>query len=283
MALETRAYAKINLGLAVLRRREDGYHDIETVFHRINLFDRLTFELADAISVKSSSDEIPPEKGNLCFEAATLLREHCGLARGVAITLEKCIPVGAGLGGGSSDAASTLLALRDLWSIHIDDVALSVLALRLGSDVPYFLKDGSALAHGRGEVLEHFSLRLPYAILVCNPGIHVATKWAYGKVVPHADQQRPAFKDLILSNLESPERLSGLLTNDFEPPVFQEFPVIGNLKQRLLQEGASLALMSGSGSTVFGLFRKEETAAALGERLSKNGYVVSLTAPMFTL
>lgn len=283
MALETRAYAKINLGLAVLRRREDGYHDIETVFHRVNLFDRLTFELADTISVKSSSDEIPRDKGNLCFEAANLLREHCGLARGVTITLEKSIPVGAGLGGGSSDAASTLLTLRELWGIRIDHEILSVLALRLGSDVPYFLRDGSALAHGRGEILEHFPLRLPYAILVCNPGIHVATKWAYGKVVPHADLQRPSFKDLILSNLDSPGRLSEVLTNDFETPVFREFPVIGTLKQRMLQEGASLALMSGSGSTVFGLFRNEETAAALAERLSENGYRVSLTAPMFSL
>ncbi len=282
MPLQSRAYAKINLGLSVVRRRVDGYHDIETVFHRIDLFDLLTFERHDSIVLKADSAEVPTDDRNLCYRAVLLLREYLGIRKGVAITLTKRIPVGAGLGGGSSDAATTLRALISLWSVSVPEADLAAMALRLGSDVPYFLNNGSAVAQGRGEILEYFSLMLPAAILVVNPGIHVSTQWAYNRLSPPLARPRASLKRTLLDNLPHPSNLTDCISNDFEEVVFREYPAIGKLKQEMISEGAAFALMSGSGSTVYGLFPEEDEAARLGERLKHRGFLVSLTAPMFT-
>ncbi len=282
MPLQTRAYAKINLGLSVVRRRPDGYHDIETVFHRIDLYDRLTFEEGDEILLRTGSAEIPGDERNLCYRAAALLREYLGHRKGVVITLDKRIPVGAGLGGGSSDAATTLRSLVSLWNVSVPDDDLATMALKLGSDVPYFLNFGSALAKGRGEILEYFQLMLPYAILVANPGIHVSTPWAYSQISPPREQHHESLKCTLLDNLDTPSELARRLRNDFEDVVFREFPAVGRLKQEMISAGASFALMSGSGSTVYGLFREERKARLLGKHLADSGLLVSITAPMFT-
>ena len=282
MPLHSRAYAKINLGLFVVRRRGDGYHDIETVFHRIDLFDRLTFEVRDNVELRTSSDAIPADERNLCYRAATLLREQFGVRKGAAIVLEKNIPVGAGLGGGSSDAAATLLALAKLWELPIDERAMAALALRLGSDVPYFLKEGSAEAGGRGEILEYFPLALPSTILVVNPGIHVSTQWAYSQIEVRNEGPTHHLKEALLANRHSTSRLITSIRNDFEEPVFREFPAVGALKHDLFDAGASFALMSGSGSTVYGLFDKAESAQVLAERFRQRGFTVSITPPLFS-
>jgi 4-diphosphocytidyl-2-C-methyl-D-erythritol kinase len=281
MILHARAYAKINFGLYVLRRREDGYHDIATVFHRINLYDSLAFEDADEIALRSTSADIPLGEDNLCWRCARALWQALGTDRGVTITLDKAIPVGAGLGGGSSDAAATLKALPRLWGVPASPALLHEIALSVGSDVPYFLHDGSAIGCGRGEQLEYFTLRLPYAVLVCNPGIHVATGWAYRQV--HGDLNRtvPDLKQAMLE-WSTPGAQATVLANDFEGPVFQEFPLIGALKQEILDAGARMALMSGSGSTVFGLFEDPARAAILAEQFRARGLTVSLTGPLFT-
>ncbi len=282
MPLHARAYAKINLGLLVVRRREDGYHDIETIFHRIDLFDRLTFEPDERIVIQADRTEVPEDERNLCYRAALLLRERLGVRHGARITIEKHIPVGAGLGGGSSDAASTLLALTELWGAEVNEADLASVALHLGSDVPYFLRSGTAQAVGRGEILEYFPLELPYTILVVNPGIHISTSWAYGRITPGIRRPAISLKLALQQGVEAPERLTGFLRNDFEDVVFREHPAVGKLKQEILAGGAAFASMSGSGSTVYGLFRNDRDAAVLGELFSHRGFAVSLTAPLFT-
>ena len=178
------AYAKINIGLYVVERRPDGFHNIETVFHRIAIADALSLTPAGEIRVSSSSPDAPSDNTNICFKAAALLQAHLKTSQGVHIHIEKQVPVGAGLGGGSADAACVLRQLPALWGATVPEESLRTMALQLGSDVPYFLSPGSAVAGGRGELLQYFTLDVPYTILLCNPGIHVATGWAYGRITP---------------------------------------------------------------------------------------------------
>jgi len=273
-----RAYAKINLGLHVLEKRPDGYHNIETVFHRINLFDTISFDSSPTIAITSSSTIVPRDERNICFKAASLLRELWGIHEGVRISIQKNIPVGAGLGGGSSDAATVLLHLPAFWRHTASDNLLHSLAIQLGSDVPYFLERGSALAKGRGESLEYFSFDVPYTILLCNPGIHVSTAWAYQHVKPA--RSSVDLKDLVVRGMENPSALSGL-TNDFEETVFKEHQVIGQIKQTMLHSGAVCSLMSGSGSSVYGLFPSRKDVETCEGILRQRGYFVSMTAPHF--
>ena len=277
------AYAKINLGLRVLERRPDGFHNIETIFHRIALSDRLTFEPADDIQVVSSDAAAPGDQTNLCYRAALLLRELTGSRSGVRITLEKQIPVGAGLGGGSSDAATVLKHLPRFWQTTVDPARMLGAALRLGSDVPFFLRNQSAHALGRGEILEYFPLTLPYTILLCSPAIPVSTAWAYSQITP-----RPAgktegkdLKGILMQGIAQPDVLRAELVNDFEPAVFAAHPEIAAVKKTILDAGALFALMSGSGSSFYGLFSDASSASRTAAGFQKQGYRVSLTPPGF--
>jgi 4-diphosphocytidyl-2-C-methyl-D-erythritol kinase len=276
-----RAYAKINLGLLVLNRRPDGYHDIATIFHRVNLFDQIALEPSDTLSISTDSPDVPRDDGNICLKAALLLREHLGSAAGVRIRLSKQIPVGAGLGGGSSDAAAVLTSLPRFWGSSPGPGIMSELALRLGSDVPFFLSPGSAFARGRGEILEYMDLDIPYAILLCNPGIHVSTAWAYGQVTPSAIADAAAMKQCVLEFIGNPALLARVLRNDFEPAVFREHPEIGALKQTMLDRGALFASMSGSGSSVYGFFEDPARAGKMAEELKGKGRLLSITPPHF--
>src|SRR5437867_6634005 len=180
--LDIRAYAKINLGLRILRKREDGYHEIETVFHRVNIFDEIRLSPSTGISLTCNDPDIPVNDDNLCMRAASALRDKYAVGKGVHIELKKTIPAGAGLGGGSSDAASTLLGLNQLWKLHLDRENLEPLALRIGSDIPYFLHEGSAYATGRGEKLEDIGIDIPCWIVLVYPKIQISTAWAYQNV-----------------------------------------------------------------------------------------------------
>jgi 4-diphosphocytidyl-2-C-methyl-D-erythritol kinase len=274
------AYAKINLGLFVLTKRADGYHDIATVLHRVNVRDGLTLAPSDAIEVLSDDPAAPGDPQNICFKAALALRELCGTNAGVRITLRKGIPVGAGLGGGSADAASVLRHLPSMWSCGVDDARLRTLALRLGSDVPFFLGKGSAVAHGRGEVLEYFPLDIPYTILLCNPMINVSTPWAYGQVHPRGPMTVD-LRSLLLEGMRDPSLLDRYLQNDFEPAVFAEYPRIASLKKTMIDRGAAYASMSGSGSTVYGLFHDALAAKGVADLCTAGGFKVFLTPPHF--
>ncbi len=248
--------AKINLGLRVLRKRSDGYHDIETLFYPVPWTDILEVILAKdgEFSFSATGFPIPgTQQQNLCVRAYERLREQ-GLRVGpVKIHLHKQIPTGSGLGGGSSDAAFTLNALNKLFDLGLEAPELALQAAALGSDCPFFLWNTPAFATGRGEVLTPapVSLKGMFLVLVIPP-VSVSTSFAYSKVKP-AVPEIP-LQEIILKH--RPEEWKRVLVNDFEEPVFREFPAIGEVKERLLELGAVYASMSGSGSAVYGLFRE---------------------------
>jgi len=279
--MKVRAYAKINIGLHVLGKRPDGYHNIETVFRLINLYDELEMVQADqGIHFSSNSDELPSDGTNLCLRAAILLRDLTGCHTGVEMTLTKRIPIGAGLGGGSSDAAAVLTGLTKLWSLDINADELQTISGTLGSDVPFFFSGQTAYATGRGETLERIELLLPYWILVATPQFHVSTAWAYSTIKPYPTQKRPNLKELLSSSVGNLATLRRDLANDFEETVFEKYPEIPKLKAALLSGGAEVALMSGSGSSVFGFFSDPEKATELAVSLSSQ-YFISVTEPQF--
>ena len=275
-----KAYAKINLGLRVIRKREDGFHDIETIFHRINLFDELTLEPSPkAISITCSNPSVPADENNLCWKAVETLRSALGTGKGAAIHLKKNIPIGAGLGGGSSDAAAVLLSLPTLWNTPVDASTLAGIAMQIGSDVPFFLHNRSAYAEGRGERLQFISLALPYWILLVTPPIHISTAWAYRELSrgTRYDVQPAKFYDGATCKVA---RISTLMQNDFEDVVFPIHPEVAEIRKQLLAQGATFALMSGSGSSVFGLFEDVAAADNAGKFFRKK-YPISLTEPHF--
>lgn len=265
-ALRRQAPAKINLGLHVLRRRADGYHDVETVLVPIAWQDRLTVEPAHRFRFTCSDAGLPTDDRNLCVRAARALAVHAGIEPRGALRLDKRVPHGAGLGGGSSDAAHTLRLLADFWQLEVPAEALHGLAAGLGSDVAFFLRDEALLATGRGEVLEPLAAeayRLPFDLTVVMPPVQVSTAAAYALVRPSGDG-RPDLRAVVRSN--DLARWRRELVNDFEEPVLAGHPAIGRAKQRLLDAGAGYAALSGSGAAVFGVFeRGEEARAAAAE------------------
>lgn len=276
------AYAKINIGLYVVERRPDGFHNIETVFHRIGIADVLRLEPAATIRVTSSSPEAPSDQTNICYKAAAVLQTHLGMTQGVHIHIEKHVPVGAGLGGGSADAACVLRELPGLWKGAVPEAMLRAMALKLGSDVPYFLSPGSAVAAGRGELLTYFDLDVPYSILLCNPGIHVATGWAYGQITPGTGGKPADLVAVVREGMRDPAVLREQLRNDFEPVVFKAHPEVRAVKEQMLAAGAVFAMMSGSGSTVYGFFRDEPAAHRCAAPFAAAGYRTFVTPPHFT-
>ena len=278
--MNLRAYAKINIGLRILGKRSDGYHDIETIFHQIDMYDELSFDPAETIQLTTSSSEVPRDSKNLCFRAAELLREHTGQSKGVHIGLTKHIPVGGGLGGGSSDAATVLVALNDLWGSGMNLRELESLAARLGSDVPFFVQGGTAVGTSRGEVLDHFELNLPYWILTVTPSIHVSTAWAYSNLKLRTETRDDTLRSWIEKSIANAATLRGHIGNDFEDLVFGTYSKIQELKTRLDGAGAEFTQLSGSGSSVFALFRYEMTAHKAMKEF-RTTYVTSLTAPGF--
>ncbi len=279
--LISKAFAKINLGLRILRKRGDGYHDIETIFHRVNIFDELTFSSSPSITLTCNRPELSQGEDNLCTKAANFLHEAYSVKDGVHIQLTKHIPVGAGLGGGSADAATTLLSLNHFWSLNLDKKSLEAFALQLGSDVPFFLHEGSAYATGRGERLEYFQLDLPYWIVLVFPNVNISTAWAYQKSEIIDQKPKIKIKDTLLENIHRPQRLMTLIQNDFEPLVLRSYPVIAQVKKRLYDLGAEFAQMSGSGSSMYGLFSNEQHVLDAADELKKT-HLVFVTPPHFT-
>ncbi|MBI3193932.1 MAG: 4-(cytidine 5'-diphospho)-2-C-methyl-D-erythritol kinase [Ignavibacteriae bacterium] len=274
------AYAKINIGLRILRKRPDGYHDLETVFHRVNVKDELKFEEAKLVTVNSSHPHLPNERYNLCARAAMLYKRHFGVKKGVSISLKKNIPIGAGLGGGSADAAATLLAINELWNQNYSAEELLPLAATLGSDIPFFLKNESAYATGRGEELLYFKLDIPYWIVVVYPNVHVSTPWAYSQLKVNSEKLKVGLNNILLQHINEPKSWSQTIQNDFEENVFAHHPFIAEVKLNLIESGAVFAQMSGSGSSVYGMFYEEETAKRVVEEMKVN-FPVFLTPPNF--
>lgn len=248
---------KLNLGLHILRKRSDGFHDLETVFYPLPLL--------DALEIIQSEDKNSPllfttsgllvdgnPEDNICYKAYHLLRESFPQLPPVKMHLHKAIPMGAGLGGGSADGAFTLLLLNKKFNLGLRETELIGFALQLGSDAPFFVLNQPCFATGRGEKMEPLPLDLSaYKILIVNPGIHVNTSWAFRQLTPTAN--RPSLKERINQPVE---QWKDLITNDFEGPVSAAYPEIREVKEALYSHGATYAAMSGSGSTLFGLFPK---------------------------
>ena len=245
--------AKINLGLSITAKRKDGYHDITTCMVPIPLHDALEITFADKTSFTSTGFPIPgPEKDNLILKAFKLMRRDFNDLPHVHFHLHKAIPMGAGLGGGSADAAFALTMMNTLFDLHLENWFLEDYAAQLGSDCPFFIENTPKIATGRGEILEDISLDLKgcYLILI-NPNIHIGTKEAYEGVTP-----KPPEHDLG-ATLADRDLWQDRLVNDFEASIFPKHPEIADIKAKLYEMGAFYAAMSGSGSTVFGLFDNE--------------------------
>lgn len=257
------APAKINLSLEIKGRREDGFHEIESLMAPISLADRLTIERGESTGgIQFSCDDSSLSNGddNLVVRAAKLFRKATKIEDGVKITLEKKIPHGAGLGGGSSDAASTLLGLNELFETHLDRKDLIELAAQIGSDVPFFIPGSAAICRGRGEIIEPARVPVSFQLLLVKPEFGVPTPWAYqrwkdSRELPEVDYAAQTFSDLRF-------------VNDLERPVFEKFVLLGYLKTWLRrQPEVGAALLSGSGSTVFAVLHDGVDAEKLAARV----------------
>lgn len=280
--LHRRAPAKINLGLHVLRKRTNGFHDIETVFHRIGWADTVAVGRADVLSLTCSDPELPTGADNLCMEAAQRLAEAFDVDRGAQMHLDKRVPYGAGLGSGSSDAAATLQVLAELWDLDASFGDLHELAAQIGSDVPFFLLDTpAACATGRGEQLTPLSVdgtpfRLDHSVLVVVPPVSVSTPEAYRQVTPR-DANRPDVCKLVASG--DVNRWRDQLRNDFEAPIMQAYAPVAEAQSILQNHGATYVSLSGSGAAVYGLYAATREAKAAREAAERAGFRVHLTAP----
>jgi 4-diphosphocytidyl-2-C-methyl-D-erythritol kinase len=267
--IELHAAAKVNLALEVLGRRTDGYHEIVTVMQGVDLSDRIALQDADALELVTTAPGVPTDASNLALRAATILREAAGVGRGVRITLDKRIPVAAGLGGGSADAAAVLLGLNRFWNLRWPIAKLADAAVKLGMDVAFFLRGRTGFATGRGEKLERVP-GMALALVLVNPRYASSTSEAYGRLTPamYTDGGRARATAAALRSKRL-DRLAGTLYNALETAVAPAQPEIGRMKAALLSAGALGALMSGSGPTVFGVARSLDHARQIRQRIQR--------------
>lgn len=268
-----RAYAKLNIGLFIKGKQSDNFHEIETLLIPIKLFDKITINrIGNDINIKCNNPYILVDDNNLAYRAFQKLKEKYfnKIKGGVEIIIEKNIPIGAGLGGGSSDAAAVLLGVRHLWNLKISDNILKKLASEVGSDAPFFIDCQPSIATGRGEKLKKVRFNVGKWILLVYPDIKVSTAWAYENFnfILTNCAKNVNFAKLIKKNIF---KFKNLILNNLELPVFSRYPVIENIKNDLYEYGAEFALMSGSGSCVYGLFKSKGKVIEVGEKFRKYG------------
>jgi len=274
---EEYARAKINLTLDVLGLREDGYHEVEMIMQTVDLCDRLKFRSRsdEQITIQTNLPYLPVDERNLVYRAAALLRDHCGVKQGVHIDIVKHIPVAAGLAGGSSDAAATLRALNGLWQLGLSVTELTLLGASIGSDVPFCLRGGTALATGRGERIQPLPDALSIWVVLAKPPLSVSTADVYRNYRNELVQRRPDTGRMLHAlQLNKTKMIGRELGNVLESVTFAMHPEVARLKRRMLRFGASAALMSGSGPTVFALADREHRARRVYNSL--RGYMQSV-------
>jgi len=266
-SLTLKAPAKVNYRLDVLRRRPDGYHDLRMIMQRIDLCDEITITLSDTpgIRVSCGSDGVPDGPENIAWRAANALLSLSDREAGIDIAITKNIPVAAGLGGGSSDAATVLLGVNELLGLGLATERLMEIGVTLGADVPFFVFGKTALAEGIGEILTAIESVPPLWLVIVNPNIPVSTAWVYQSLRLTGEQNG----DTIPRFFKGVDDVCAVLANDLEPVTIGKYPVIGEIKERLIAEGAAGALMSGSGPTVFGLFEVEEEARRAARSIAR--------------
>lgn len=274
------APAKINWFLNVLHRRSDGFHDIVSLMQCVSLYDSLIMDHADDVEVITEAD-IRMED-NLVYKAAMLMKEETGTKTGARIILKKEIPMAAGLGGGSSDAAFTIIGLSRLWNLNLNLRELAGLGERLGSDVPFFFHGPASVIEGRGDIVAPVDIKRSYATLLVKPPVDVSTAWGYAEMdrlsslnaERHGEELTKKGNNIKLfcHALESGDfsLLKSIQGNEFEPLLVRRYPVIGDIKHNLREKGALFSAMSGSGPTVFGVFESEQDAADAMDAVSPN-------------
>jgi len=282
MQITLQSYAKINLGLFIQSKREDGYHNIVTVFQLIDLHDTLVFKKnpSDFIHISCTDLSIPTDKNNLVFQAFTQYKKQAHIQGGLNVMIHKRIPAGAGLGGGSSNAASTLFACESLWQKKTKNSILTKIASEIGSDVPFFLTGGTALGQGRGELLTPLTIPQNFWIVLIFPGFSVSTGWAYSQA------------KIALTNAEKIGKLGSLfeeteahtwretLVNELESVVFPRHPELQKIEMQFYERDAFYASMSGSGSTMYGLFHDRMMAEATVTFFSKKKMHALIARPI---
>jgi 4-diphosphocytidyl-2-C-methyl-D-erythritol kinase len=254
--LTINAPAKVNLGLEVLNKRPDGFHSINSVLTRIPVYDKITLKSCDELKLECDVELGIRQEDNLAYKAARLTLDALEIKEGILIQLRKQIPVGAGLGGGSSDAASVMRGICSFFNIDPNPELLMDIAKSLGSDVPFFLKEGSAIAKGRGEELEYFDFTIPWWTLVVYPNIHINTGEAYNKLnrTESTERNQTDYKKFVTKLKDFPSLYPLIFRNDFEYPNMDNFAEMMFIRKKIYDAGAFFSLMSGSGSSYFGFF-----------------------------
>lgn len=282
--LELKALAKINLGLDVLGRRENGYHDVRMVMQTIHLYDDVILEKTKepGIHLETNLSYLPVDEKNIAYKAAKLLRDEFGITEGIRIRLKKYIPVAAGMAGGSTNAAAVLFGMNRMYGLRLTEQQLKDRGVKLGADVPYCIMRGTVLAEGIGEILTPLPPMPKCYVLIAKPGISVSTKIVYEKFDALKDVEHPDIDRLMLG-LENGKlaEVASSMGNVLEGVTIGLYPVIENIKQVMIQEGALNAMMSGSGPTVFGIFEDRRTAKKAynvlkEKKLAKQIYVTNI-------
>ena len=271
--ISLKAPAKVNLFLEILGKRDDGYHEIETIMQEIDLADSLQFEeTQEGVTLECNDKNIPANQDNLVCKAANLILEECGIKKGVLINLEKNIPVGAGLGGGSSDAATTLKALNSLWKVGLNNEELMEFAAKLGSDIPFFINGKTALCRGRGELITPVEVRNRMDYIILFPRVHISTETIYKNLKIDLTKKR---KDVsfFLDALKYSEvaSISKLLFNRLEEIIFATYPDLLQVKSTLESFGFCGLSISGSGSAFFGLCNDRHQAEVIKSKIELSG------------
>lgn len=268
--LELKALAKINLGLDVLGRRENGYHDVRMVMQTIYLYDHVTLEKTrePKIHLETNLPYLPVDENNIAYKAAKLLMEEFQIQEGMKIQLRKFIPVSAGMAGGSTNAAAVLFGMNRMFELGLSEQQLKERGVKLGADVPYCIMRGTVLAEGIGEILTPLSPMPKCYVLIAKPGISVSTKTVYEKFDALTEVAHPDIDGLIRGLDEGNlQKVASSMGNVLEGVTIGEYPIIEEIKQTMKQEGALNAMMSGSGPTVFGIFEDKKTAKRAYDRM----------------
>ena len=285
MGYQRKAYAKINLSLDVTGRLDNGYHLVDMIMQTVNIYDELSFERTNGeIVLESDCGELPLDENNLIYKAIRLIQEECGVTGGLRVFLKKNIPIAAGMAGGSTDCAATLMAMDELYGLKLGTKRLMELGVKLGADVPYCILGGTARAQGIGEKLTRLPNCPTLKLLVAKPDLNVSTKEVYTELDALENLPHPGVDDMVCAIESGNGRaVAAGLGNVLECVTIPLHPVIREIKDRMLELGAINSLMSGSGPTVFGIYEKDEKQKKAYEALAESGLVkqIFMTEPVW--
>ncbi len=257
--MECPSTSKVNIGLKVLNQRDDGYHNIYTVFQELDFGDTIQIEkIDDGCTIKSNVDWIPIDESNICHKAYSALKTKFPVLGGISIHIQKNVPIGSGLGGGSANGAATLKGLNDLYGLNLSDGELEKIGATIGADVPFFIRGGTQLGEGIGDKLTLLPSHIQGTYLLVIPDVSISTPWAYSGLINklNSEELMPNFAGFFSGDYASLK----IFENDFERIVIPAYPEIGAIKRKLLELGARFASLSGSGSTVYGIFDEDASA-----------------------